>query len=561
MAESSGVDFIRSAINEHNESGRFNGKIQTRFPPEPNGYLHIGHAKAIVINFGIAEEYGGACNLRFDDTNPEREDVEFVEAIKEDIRWLGYDWEGSELYASDYFDTLYEYAVDLIRKGKAYVDDLTPEQIREYRGTPTEAGRPSPYRERSVEDNLDLFERMRSGEFDEGSRVLRAKIDMSHSNLNMRDPTMYRIRKTRHHRTGDTWFIYPMYDWAHGQSDSIEGVTHSLCSLEFENHRPLYDWFLDELGIHHPQQIEFNRLNLTYTVMSKRRLRELVEEGHVRGWDDPRMPTLSGLRRRGYPPKAIRAFVQQVGVSKTNSMVDLQLLDYFVREELNRSARRVMGVLEPLKLVIENYPEGEVEWFTAENNPEDAAAGRRELPFSREIYIERGDFLEEAPKKWFRLSPGREVRLKHAYYVTCTDVRKDSAGEVVELRCTYDPESRGGDTPDKRKVKGTLHWVSAEHSLAAEVRLYDTLFTRADLSDLTEDEDYRDFLNPDSLLLREARLEPGLANAEVGENLQFMRQGYFVKDPKTADGEKPVFNRTVSLRDSWSKIAQKQAST
>ncbi len=551
-----GVDFVRAIVEEHNESGRFGATVVTRFPPEPNGYLHIGHAKAISLDFGIAEEYGGRCNLRYDDTNPEKEDVEYIESIKEDIRWLGYEWGNREYYASDYFEQLYQWAVKLIKDGKAYADDLSPEQIREHRGTLTEPGTDSPYRNRSVEENLDLFTRMRNGEFPEGSRVLRAKIDMAHPNLNMRDPTMYRIKKAAHHRTGSEWPIYPTYDWAHGQSDSIEGVTHSICTLEFEDHRPLYDWFLEALGVHHPQQIEFARLNLTHTLMSKRKLRQLVEEHRVNGWDDPRMPTLSGMRRRGYTPQAIKAFMKRVGVSKTYSVVDLALLEYFLREDLNVKAWRYMAVLRPLKVTITNYPEGQAEWFEAENNPEDPDAGTRKVPFSRVVYIEQDDFREDPPKKWFRLAPGKEIRLKHAYYITCTDVIKDEAtGEVRELLCTYDPESRGGGTPDNRKVKGTSHWVSAEHAVDGEVRLYDRLFTKQDMNDVPEGEDPLDFLNPDSLeVLDGCKLEPNLNDVPAGTTVQFLRLGYYCVDSKDSSSERPVFNRTVTLRDTWARI-------
>ncbi len=556
-----GLDFIRQWVVHDNETGRFGGRVQTRFPPEPNGYLHIGHAKAINLDFSIAREYGGRCSLRFDDTNPDREDVEYVDAIKDDIRWLGFDWGEHEYFASDYFETLYEYAEQLIRKGLAYVDELSAEEIREYRGTPTEPGRNSPYRDRSVGENLDLFRRMRSGEFAEGQCVLRAKIDMAHPNINMRDPTMYRIRFAHHHRTGDTWCIYPTYDWAHGQSDSIEGVTHSLCTVEFENHRPLYDWFLDALEVHHPQQIEFAPLNLTYTIMSKRRLRELVEGRYVSGWDDPRMPTLRGLRRRGYTPSAIREFLRRVGVSKTESTIDLSMLEYCLREELNRSANRVMVVLDPLKVVIENYPDGDVEEMEAVNNPEDESAGTRSVPFSRELYIERGDYMEDPPKKFFRLAPGREVRLKHAYYITCREAVRDETGEIVELRCTYDPESRGGGTPDGRKVKGTLHWVSAGHALNAPVRVYDNMFAAIDPTDVDEEagERWIDNFNHDSLVTyRSAKCEPSLADAEPGDRFQFLRHGYFCVDPFDSSAGAPAFNRTVALKDTWAKLQKKE---
>ncbi|MCD6289665.1 MAG: glutamine--tRNA ligase/YqeY domain fusion protein [Anaerolineae bacterium] len=550
-------DFIRQIIDKDLRTGRYNG-VHTRFPPEPNGYLHIGHAKAICLNFGIAEEYGGLCNLRFDDTNPLREEEEYVQSIIEDVRWLGFDWEDRLFYASDYFDQLYEWAVQLIKDGKAYVDDLSPEEIRQYRGTLTKPGRESPYRNRSVEENLDLFERMRRGEFPDGSRVLRAKIDMASPNLNLRDPVMYRIIHASHHRTGDKWCVYPTYDWAHGQSDSIEGITHSICTLEFEGHRPLYDWFLDQLGVHHPRQIEFARLELSHTVLSKRKLRLLVEDGYVSGWDDPRMPTLAGLRRRGYTPEAIRNFCNRIGVAKTNSVIDVALLEHCVRDDLNKRAQRVMAVLRPLRLVIDNYPEGQVEEFEVENNPEDPGMGTRKVPFSRVLYVERDDFMEDPPRRWFRLAPGREVRLKGAYYVTCVDVVKNEAGEVVELHCTYDPESRGGVTPDGRKVRGTLHWVSAEHALDAEVRLYDRLFLKADPEDVDEEgADFRANLNPNSLeVLTGCKVEPSLADAKVGDHCQFLRLGYFCVDPDSAKG-KLVFNRTVTLRDTWGKIAKR----
>ena len=554
--DSKSLDFIRTRITEDVAAGKNAGRVHTRFPPEPNGYLHIGHAKAICLDFGIAGEYGGKCNLRFDDTNPAKEEVEYVEAIREDVRWLGYDWEGREFYASDYFDQFYRYAVQLIREGKAYVDNLSPDEVRQLRGTLTEPGRDSPYRDRPVEENLDLFERMKNGEFEEGSYVLRAKIDMASPNITMRDPTIYRIRRIRHHRTGGRWCIYPMYDYAHCLSDSIEGITHSLCTLEFENHRPLYDWFLDELGVEcHPQQIEFARLNLTYTVMSKRKLLELVREGHVSGWDDPRMPTLKGLRRRGYTPGAIRTFCDRIGVSKTNSMVDVAFLEHVLREELNQTSPRVMAVLEPLKVVITNYPEDKVEWLDAENNPEDPSAGSRKIPFSRVVYIEREDFRENPPKKYFRLSPGREIRLKHAYYITCVDVIKDGdSGEVRELRCTYDPQTRGGWSEDGRKVKGTSHWVSAAHAVSAEVRLYDHLFTVENPDDPQDEADFKDYLDPSSLQALDGCLvEPSLSEARPGDRFQFLRKGYFCVDPDTGPG-RPVFNRTVSLVDTWAKI-------
>jgi len=551
-------DFIREAIKEDLRTNRFGGRVHTRFPPEPNGYLHIGHAKAIWITFGMAEEFGGLYNLRFDDTNPVKEEEEYVEAIKEDIRWLGFDWEDREYYASDYFEQLYQWAVQLIRDGKAYVDSLSPEEIKEYRGDFTTPGKESPYRNRSVEENLDLFARMRAGEFEEGEHVLRAKIDMQSGNMNLRDPVMYRILHASHHRTGDEWCIYPMYDWAHGQSDSIEGITHSLCSLEYEDHRPLYDWFLDQLGIYHPRQIEFGRVSLSYTAMSKRRLNQLVQDGHVKGWDDPRMPTLSGLRRRGYTPEAIRDFCDRIGVPKTNTIVDITLLEHCVREDLNKRAPRVFGVLRPLKVVLVNYPEDLVEEMECVVNPEDASMGTRQVPFSRVLYIEQDDFRQDPPKKWFRLAPGREVRLRYAYFITCVDVIKDGQGEVVELHCTYDPQTRGGDSPDGRKVKGTLHWVSADHSLEAEVRLYDRLFSVENPLDVEEGEDFTASLNPNSLeVLTSCRVEPSLGGAPPGSRYQFERQGYFCVDPDSTAG-KLVFNRTVSLRDTWAKIEEKQ---
>lgn len=545
------VDFLRAAVAEDNAAGRFGGRVHTRFPPEPNGHLHIGHAKAICIDFGVAEENGGKCNLRFDDTNPVKEEVEYVEGIKADIRWLGFDWEDREFYASDYFEQLYAYAVKLIKKGKAYVDDLSLDEVRAYRGTLTEPGKDSPYRNRAVEENLDLFQRMRAGEFPEGARILRAKIDMAAGNMNMRDPVLYRILRTPHHRTGDQWCIYPMYDFAHGQCDSIEGITHSLCSLEYEDHRPLYDWFLDELEIYHPRQIEFARLNLSYTVMSKRKLLRLVREGYVRGWDDPRMPTLSGYRRRGYTPGAIREFILRVGVSKSASFVDVALLEHCIREALNKTAPRVMGVLRPLRVVIDNYPEGQVEDLPAVNNPEDPSAGTRPVPFSRVLYIEQDDFREDPPPKYFRLAPGREVRLRYAYFIKCESVVKDAQGQVVELHCTYDPATRGGDAPDGRKVKSTIHWLSAAHALPAEVRLYDRLFTKEDPE---EGDDFIPNLNPKSLeTLAKCFVEPSLAGAAPGALYQFERNGYFCVDPDSANGSL-VFNRTVTLKDEWAKI-------
>ncbi len=549
-------DFVRAAVMEDLESGRYN-QVQTRFPPEPNGYLHIGHAKAFSIDFGIAQEFGGKCNLRYDDTNPVKEDVEYVDSIKEDIRWLGYDWEEREYYASDYFEQLYQWAVELIKKGVAYVDDLSADEIRAYRGTLTEPGKNSPYRNRTVEENLDLFERMREGEFPDGTRVLRAKIDMSSGNMNMRDPVMYRILHATHHRTGDDWCVYPMYDFAHGQSDSIEGVSHSLCDLAYEDHRPLYEWFLDELEIFHPRQIEFARLKLSYTILSKRFLKRLVDEGYVGSWDDPRMPTLSGMRRRGYSPEAIRDFIDRVGVAKNEGVADIALLEHCIRQDLNLRARRVMGVLDPLKVVIDNYPEDLVEEMEAVNNPEDASKGTRKVPFSRILYIERDDFRREPPPKYYRLAPGREVRLRYAYFVRCADVVVDElTGEVLEIHCTYDPETRGGDAPDGRKVKATLHWVSAAHAIPAEARLYDRLFSKEDPSDLDEGEEFIDYINQDSLdIISNAMVEPGLRSAHPGEIVQFERQGYFCVDPDTTD-EKLVFNRTVSLRDTWAKIQQ-----
>lgn len=552
------TDFIRQAVQEDLQINRFDGRVHTRFPPEPNGYLHIGHAKAICIDFGVAEDFNGLCNLRFDDTNPARESIEYVESQKEDIRWLGFDWEDREFYASDYFGQLYEYAVKLIKKGKAYVCDLNPDEIRKYRGTLTEQGVNSPDRDRSVEQNLDLFERMRAGEFSDGERTLRAKIDMASPNLNMRDPVMYRIRRATHYRQGDKWCIYPMYDFTHGQSDSIEGITHSLCSLEYEDHRPLYDWYLDALEIYHPRQIEFARLNLSYTLLSKRWLVQLVESGHVNGWDDPRMPTLSGFRRRGYTSEAIRDFCNRIGVAKSDNLVDIALLEYCLRQDLNTCAPRVMAVLRPLKVIIDNYPEGQVEALEAENNPEDESMGHRTIPFSREIYIEQEDFMEDPPRKYFRLAPGREVRLKHAYYITCVDVVKDEqTGEVTELHCTYDPETRGGWSEDGRKVRGTLHWVSAPHALEAEVRLFDHLFTEPNPNALTDD-DFAANLNPNSLeVLESCRVEPSLAGTAPGAQYQFLRTGYFCIDSDSSN-EKLVFNRAVTLRDTWAKIQRSQ---
>jgi len=558
--DSGSLDFIRTIIEEDLKSGKHK-KIFTRFPPEPNGYLHIGHAKAICLNFGVAQEYQGQCNLRFDDTNPTKEEVEYVESIKEDILWLGFDWEDREYYASDYYEQLYDFAVQLIKSGKAYVCDLSPDEIREYRGTLTKSGKESPYRSRSVEENLDLFHRMRAGEFPDGTRTLRAKADMASGNLNMRDPVIYRILRATHHRTGDTWCIYPMYDYAHPVSDSIENITHSLCTLEFEDHRPIYEWFLRKLDIFLSRQIEFARLNMTYTVMSKRKLLRLVEEGKVRGWDDPRMPTISGLRRRGYSPRAIRDFCDRIGLAKRESMVEISLLEHCLREDLNLSSPRVMAVLRPLKVIIENFPEDKEEILEAENNPEDPSAGIRKIPFTRELYIEREDFQEAPPKKFFRLAPGREVRLKHAYYITCKEVIKDEmTGEVKELRCTYDPETQGGWSKDGRRVMGTLHWVSIPHSLKAEVRLYDHLFTRDNLSELEEGKDFTEYIHSDSLeTLVSCRVEPDLEHAKIGDRFQFLRQGYFCVDPDTTE-TKLVFNRTVTLRDTWAKIEKKHKS-
>jgi glutaminyl-tRNA synthetase len=550
-------NFIEEFIDQDIASGRYEGRVHTRFPPEPNGYLHIGHAKSICLNFGLAKKYpGGKCNLRFDDTNPTKEEVEYVESIKDDVRWLGFDWEDRLYFASDFFQQLYDWAEQLIKAGKAYVCDLTPDAVREHRGTLTEPGKNSPYRDRPVEENLDLFRRMRAGEFADGSRTLRAKIDMASPNVNLRDPVMYRILKAHHHRTGDTWCIYPMYDYTHGQTDSIEGITHSICTLEFENHRPLYDWFLVNLGIYRPRQIEFARLNLTYTVLSKRYLLQLVNEGHVSGWDDPRMPTIVGLRRRGYTPEAMRAFCEDIGVAKYNGMIDIKRLENALRDDLNRRAPRVMAVLRPLKLVIDNYPEGQVEQLDAVNNPEDATMGTRKVPFSRELYIEQDDFREDPPKKFHRLAPGREVRLRYGYLVTCTGLVKDPAtGAVTEVHCTCDPASRGGNAPDGRKVPGTIHWVSAAQSITAEVRLYDHLFAKEDPSDVPKGQDYRANLNPKSLeVLTGCRLEPSLAAAGPGDRFQFERLGYFNVDPVDSRPEAPVFNRTVSLRDSWAKI-------
>jgi glutaminyl-tRNA synthetase len=552
--------FIRNIIADDLKRNKHDGRVHTRFPPEPNGYLHIGHAKSICLNFGLAAEFGGLCNLRFDDTNPSKEEVEYVESIKSDVRWLGFDWGGRECYASDYFEQLYEYAVQLVQAGKAYVCDLSAEQIREYRGTLTEPGKDSPYRRRAVEENMDLLQRMRAGEFPDGSRTLRAKIDMASPNLNMRDPVLVRILHAAHHRTGDKWCIYPTYDFAHGQSDSIEGITHSICTLEFEDHRPLYDWILDQLKIHHPRQIEFARLNLTHTVLSKRKLLELVREGRVAGWDDPRMPTLAGIRRRGYTPGSIRAFCERIGVSKKNSTVDVAMLEHCIREELNQRAPRVMAVLRPLRVVIDNYPEGQAEELEAVNNPEDPGMGKRKIPFSRVLYIEQEDFREEPPKGFFRLSPGREARLRYAYIINCVDVVKDTkTGAVTELHCTYDPETKSGSAQSSRKVKATLHWVSAEHAIRAEVRLYDHLFNKEDPEDVEEGVDWRSNINPNSLeRLTSCRVEPSLAGAAPESRYQFERLGYFCVDSADSSDEMLVFNRIVTLRDSWSKIEKAQ---
>jgi len=551
-------NFVRDIIIEDLKTNKYGGRVHTRFPPEPNGYLHVGHAKSINLNFGLANEFGGKCNLRFDDTNPSKEETEYVDSIIEDVRWLGGDWEGRMFYASDYFDQLYEWAVQLIQSGKAYVCDLTPEEVRKQRGTLTEPGQESPYRNRSVRENLDLFERMRAGEFPDGARTLRAKIDMASANLNLRDPIMYRILHAEHHRTGKKWCIYPMYDFAHGQSDSIEGITHSICTLEFEDHRPLYDWYVEQLGIYHPQQIEFDRLNLTYTLLSKRKLLMLVQQKFVKGWDDPRMPTISGMRRRGYTPEGLRNFCRRVGVSKTNGTTELSLLEYFIREDLNKRAPRVMAVLRPLRVVIDNYPEDQVEHMEAVNNPEDAAAGTRTVPFSRVLYIEQDDFRENPPKQYYRLSPGREVRLRYGYLVTCTSVVKDEkTGEAVEVHCTYDPATKGGNTPDGRKVKSTIHWVSAAHAIDAEIRLYDNLFTCEDPNEVPEGGAFTDNLNPNSLeVVSGCKLEPSLRGAAPGTGYQFERLGYFSVDPDSSP-EDLVFNRTVALRDTWAKIEKK----
>jgi glutaminyl-tRNA synthetase len=557
--ESISTNFIINIIEEDLRTNKYDGRVHTRFPPEPNGYLHIGHAKAFCLNFGVAEQFNGLCNLRFDDTNPVKEDPKFVESIKEDILWLGFNWGDREYHASDYFDQMYEYAVQLVKEGKAYVDSLNPEQIREYRGTVKQAGKESPYINRSIEENLDLLERMKNGEFEEGAHVLRAKIDMSSSNMLMRNPLMYRIRHAKHHRTGDKWHIYPMYDFAHCLEDSIEGITHSLCSIEFENNRPLYDWFLDQLNIHHPQQIEFARLNMTYTVMSKRKLLVLVKEGFVKDWDDPRMITLSGLRRRGYTPESICNFCDRIGVAKADSTVDMALLEYFIREDMNKKAPRRMAVIHPLKVIIDNYPEDKVEEMEAINNPEDTSMGTRKVPFSKVLYIEKEDFMEEPPKKFYRLAPGREVRLRYAYFIKCERVVKDNkTGEVIELHCTYDPATRGGSSPDGRKVKATLHWVSAIHALEAEVRLYDRFFSKEFPEETEEGKDFTSNINPDSInILKSCRIEPSLENSKPGDKFQFERLGYFCVDPDSTK-KKLVFNRTVNLRDTWAKIQKAQ---
>ena len=556
------TNFIKQIIEADREAGKHDGRVHTRFPPEPNGYLHIGHAKSICLNFGLANEFGGLCNLRYDDTDPSKESIEYVDSIKEDVRWMGFDWENREYYASNYFEQLFEYAIQLIKAGKAYVDSLSAEEIREYRGTLTEPGKNSPYRERTIEENLDLFELMRAGEFKDGDHVLRAKIDMASPNIIMRDPTLYRIKHVPHYRTDNMWCIYPMYDFTHCLSDSIEGITHSNCTMEFESNRELYNWVLDNLEVFHPQQIEFARLNLSFTVLSKRKLIRLAEKGHVEGWDDPRMPTISGVRRRGFPPEALRNFCDRIGVAKSDSMVDMALLEYCVRENLNKTAPRVMGVLRPLKVIIDNYPEDQEEKLEAINNPEDSSAGTRQVPFSRELYIERDDFMEDPPKKFFRLGPGREVRLRYAYFVTCVDVVKDpGTGEITELHCTYDPATRGGDAPDGRKVKGTLHWVSAKHAANARVRLYDHLFTKENPNEVEEGQDFTAHLNPNSLeILDDCKLEPSLANAGPSSRWQFERLGYFCVDSKDSSPGSLVFNRTVTLRDTWAKIlrAQKQ---
>ncbi len=551
------TDFIRESIREDLKKGKNGGRVHTRFPPEPNGYLHMGHAKSICLNFGLADEFNGKCNLRFDDTNPTKEESEYVQSIKKDISWLGFDWGDREYYASDYFEKLYEYAVLLIKKDKAYVCDLNADEIRQYRGTLKTPGKESPFRSRSVEENLKLFAEMKDGKYEDGARVLRARIDMSSPNLNMRDPIMYRILRETHHRTGDKWCIYPTYDWAHGQSDSIENITHSICTLEFEDHRPLYNWFLEQLGIHRPRQIEFARLNLTYTIMSKRKLLDLVNKKYVNGWDDPRMPTLSGIRRRGYTPEAIRNFCSQIGMAKADSTIDIAFLEHFVREDLNKKAPRVMGVINPLKVVIDNYSDDSFEELDAINNPEDLSAGKRKVPFSKILYIEKEDFMEDPPKKFYRLAPGREVRLRYAYFIKCNDVIKDKNGNIIELHCTYDPETKGGDSPDGRKVKATLHWVSAKHSIKAEVRLYDRLFLKENPLKTKRSGDYQDNINPDSLkVVTDCMLEPSLVQAAPGDIYQFERLGYFAVDPDTTENN-IVFNRTATLRDQWAKISQR----
>lgn len=549
-------NFIKDRIDEDIKTGKYGGKVVTRFPPEPNGYLHIGHAKSIALNFGLAREYGGKCNLRFDDTNPTKEEQEYVDSIKEDIKWLGFDWDDREYYASDYFDQLYEFAIKLIKKGVAYVDSLSSDEIREYRGMPTSPGKESPYRTRPVEENLDLFVRMKNGEFQDGEHVLRAKIDMTSPNMNMRDPILYRIKHAHHHRTGDKWCIYPMYDWAHGQSDSIEGITHSICTLEFENHRPLYDWFIEQLEIHHPSQIEFARLNLNYTVMSKRKLLQLVEQKIVDGWDDPRMPTISAFRRRGYTPESIVSFAEGVGVAKRDNVVDISVLEYSIRQDLNKKAKRVMAVVDPLKIIITNYPD-DIEYLDAVNNPEDDSMGKRKIPFGKELWIEKADFQEVPHKKFHRLSPGNEVRLRYAYIIKCEEVIKDDAGNIIELRCTYDPDTKSGSGTSDKKVKGTIHWVSANHAFEAEVRLYDRLFNVENpLGD--KEKDFLEFINPSSLEIKiNCKLEPGLKDAKPGERFQFERQGYFCVDKKYSSDKKPIFNRIVTLRDTWAKIAGK----
>ena len=559
MTTTESTNFIYQAIADDNASGRFDKRVHTRFPPEPNGYLHIGHAKSICLNFGIAKDFGGLCNLRFDDTNPTKESVEYVESQKRDVRWLGFDWNDRELYASDYFAELYEFAKRLVLADKAYVDSLSQAEIREYRGTLTQPGKESPYRNRSVEENLDLLERMKAGEFADGEHVLRAKIDMASPNLNMRDPVMYRILRSEHHRTGGDWRIYPMYDFAHGQSDSIEGITHSICTMEYEDHRPLYDWFLEALGMYRPRQIEFARLNISNTVLSKRRLLHLVEDDYVSGWTDPRMPTLAGLRRRGYTPEAIRDFCDRIGVAKNDAIIDIALLEHSLRDHLNKTAQRAMAVLRPLKVVITNYPEGKTEWLDAVNNPEDASAGARQVPFSRALYIERDDFMENPPRRFYRLAPGREVRLRYGYFIRCEEVIRDADGNIAELRCSYDPQTRGGSSPDGRKVRATLHWVSAAHAIDAELRLYDHLFTRWNPDEDTDGADWLSFLNPESLIVvDDAKLEPSLKNAAPGSRYQFERQGYFCADTEDSTPARLVFNRTATLRDSWARAQRSQ---